>query len=379
MANKEVFLDGFISAIILMASLHGVVIALILFFNKRLKSKANKFLAFAILAASVVLCLEIIYYFDIEYRLPEVIQYTPLYWRTAVPVGIFYFVLFLINPKHQLTKLEKAGFVFIGLEIFTELMYIPINVFATDDAGIEFGEDILVGIEQLIGLVACFWFFWLAMKKVNTYQKYLYDHYSTTTGKSLAWLKSFLWMNLVISVVWLISYILDLLGYYDASELTYFFVTMGLAIFSFFIGYFLILQYNWFEVIPIEVEIEDESQKNKLSSKTDSYYRNLMMLMKDEKLYTDVELTLQNLSERLGISPGYLSRIINEKENKNFFEFVNSYRIQDVKEKLVDEEYGHYSILGIALESGFKSKSTFNTVFKKLTGQTPSSYQKQFS
>ena len=104
-----------------------------------------------------------------------------------------------------------------------------------------------------------------------------------------------------------------------------------------------------------------------------------MKLMHEEKLYTDVELTLQNLSERLGISPGYLSRIINEKEDKNFFEFVNSYRVKDVKEKLVDEEYGHYSILGIALESGFKSKSTFNTVFKKLTGQTPSSYQKQFS
>ena len=362
-----------------MASLHGLLLALILFFNKRLKSTSNKYLAFAILASSVILCLEIVYYFDIEYRLPEVIQYAPLYWRTAIPVCTFYFILFLIDPKHQLTKVEKLGFVLIATEIFTELLYIPVNIFASDDASIEFGEDILVSIEQLIGLVACFWFYSLAMKKVRTYQQYLYSHYSTTAGKSLAWLQSFLWMNLLLSVIWLTSFVLGFLGFYDASEFTYFIVTVGLAIFSFFIGYFLILRYNWFEVVPIEIETEEETQKNKLSSKTDSYYDHLIKLMQEEKLYIDVELTLQNLAERLGISPGYLSRIINEKENKNFFEFINAYRIQEVKEKLVDEEYGHYSILGIALESGFKSKSTFNTVFKKLTGQTPSAYQKRFS
>jgi len=378
MLHVESFLDGFMSAVILMASLHGLLLALILFFNKRLRSRSNRYLAFAIFSASVVLCLEIVYYFDIEHRLPEVIQYAPIYWRTAVPVGIFYFVSFLIDPKHSLNRVEKLGFVFIGLEIFTELLYIPVNLFL-DDAGIAIGEEILVSIEQLIGLVACFWFFWLALKKVKSYQKYLYDHYSTTTGKSLAWLQSFLWMNLLISSIWLTSYLLYFLGFYEASEFAYFLVTMGLAIFSFFIGYFLILQYNWFQVVPVEPETEYELQKNKLSTKTDAYYQNLMTLMEDEKLYTDVELTLQNLSERLGISPGYLSRIINEKEHKNFFEFVNAYRIQEVKEKLVDEEYGHYSILGIALESGFKSKSTFNTVFKKLTGQTPSAYQKQFT
>lgn len=109
--NQEIFLDGFISAIILMASLHGLLLTLILFFNKRLKSKSNKYLAIAILAASLVLDLEVIYYFDIEYRLPEIIQYTPLYWRTAIPVCTFYFILFLIDPKHHFTKVEKLGFV----------------------------------------------------------------------------------------------------------------------------------------------------------------------------------------------------------------------------------------------------------------------------
>ena len=144
---------------------------------------------------------------------------------------------------------------------------------------------------------------------------------------------------MVVSVIWRVSYILGLIGFELASEFTYFLVTMGLAVLSFFIGYFLILQYNWFQVVPILVETEIKSSKDKLSSKTDAYYTDLLQLMKEEKVYTDVELTLQNLAERLSISSGYLSRIINEKEKKNFFEFVNDYRIQDVKEKLVDKVY----------------------------------------
>lgn len=378
MIEGKSFLDGFGTAVILMASLHGVLLALILFFNERLKSRSNKYLAVSILAASLVLSLDIVYYFDIEYRLPIVLQYIPLYWRTAVPVGIFYFILYLINPSHQLSTAEKSGYGFIALEIFVQLLYIPVNVFVNDLVEIEYWEIVLVMIEQLIGLAACLFFFWLALQRVEQYQKYLFSNYSTTSDKSLGWLRSFLWLNFAVALLWLISYVQQLSGFYEAAETTFILSTLGLGMLLFFIGYYLILKYNWFHVVPIK-ELEEESVKNKLSSKTDGYYSNLIKLMNEEELYTDVELTLSSLSERLDISAGYLSRIINEKEGKNFFEFVNEFRIQSVKEKLVDKEYHHYSILGIALESGFKSKTTFNTVFKKFTGQTPSSYQKQFS
>ena len=377
--HRESFIDGFETAVVLMASLHGLLLALILFFNQRLKSKSNKFLAFAILAASFTLSLDIIYYFEIEDQLPTVLQYVPLYWRAAVPVGIFYFILFLIDPNHKLTKLEKSGFVFIGLEVFTELLYIPVNILSSTEELIYDREVILLGIEEFIGLAASFLFLSLAIKKTRKYQRYLYQNYSTTSDKSLQWFLWFLWINMAISVMWLISYVLGWLGFDDMAHQTFVWMTIGFGLSLFFIGYYFILKYNWFHAVPIAADsFEEEPTKTKLSSKTDTYYQNLLTLMKDERLYTDVELTLQTLSEKLGISPGYLSKIINEKEDKNFFEFVNTYRVQEVKDKLVDNEYHHYSILGIALESGFKSKSTFNTVFKKFTGQTPSAYQKQF-
>jgi len=97
-----------------------------------------------------------------------------------------------------------------------------------------------------------------------------------------------------------------------------------------------------------------------------------------EKLYQDAELNMDTLSAKVQLSKSYVSKIINQKEGKNFYEFVNSYRVEEVKNNLNNLEYAHYSILGIGLAAGFKSKSTFNAIFKKMTGMTPSVYKKTF-
>jgi len=70
-----------------------------------------------------------------------------------------------------------------------------------------------------------------------------------------------------------------------------------------------------------------------------------------------------------------LSRVINEHFGRNFFDFINGYRVAEVKRKILDPAYAHFSLLGIAFESGFNSKSAFNRVFKKITGQTPSQFK----
>ena len=84
----------------------------------------------------------------------------------------------------------------------------------------------------------------------------------------------------------------------------------------------------------------------------------------------------QNLSDQLQISSGYLSKIIKEKEDKNFFEYINHFRVEAVKSMLKDEKFSNYTIMAIAMECGFKSKSTFNSVFKKITRQTPSAFKR---
>jgi AraC-like DNA-binding protein len=98
----------------------------------------------------------------------------------------------------------------------------------------------------------------------------------------------------------------------------------------------------------------------------------LRQLMDQAQPWREPDLTLPELAQRLQLHPAFLSKVINTGCGQNFNDFVNTYRTQEAQHKLADPRFAHYSVLGVALESGFNSKSTFNRAFKKLTGQAPS-------
>ena len=81
------------------------------------------------------------------------------------------------------------------------------------------------------------------------------------------------------------------------------------------------------------------------------------------------------MAEKLGISPGYVSQIINTITGDNFAHYINQYRVEAVKEMISSSEYENYNLLAMGLESGFTSKTTFYKAFKKVTGQTPNEYK----
>ena len=98
-------------------------------------------------------------------------------------------------------------------------------------------------------------------------------------------------------------------------------------------------------------------------------------LVEEEKLYLNSEITLKTVALKLKVTPQLLSYVLNTQYNKNFNTLINEYRITEVKEKIVNPKYSHLSILGIAFECGFNSKSTFNVVFKKNVQMTPQQFK----
>jgi AraC-like DNA-binding protein len=133
----------------------------------------------------------------------------------------------------------------------------------------------------------------------------------------------------------------------------------------------------------VRVETADESipakkyEKSTLTpERAERYLRRLLNHMETEKPYVDGELTLPKLAERLSIPAPHLSQIINERLQQNFFDFVNTYRVEEAKRRLLDPAKQHYSVLAIAEEVGFNSKSSFNAVFKKHVQMTPSEFRK---
>lgn len=100
-------------------------------------------------------------------------------------------------------------------------------------------------------------------------------------------------------------------------------------------------------------------------------------LMATKKLYLDNELSLPQLAEIMELSVHDLSYLLNERIGTNFYQFVNMYRVEEAKQIMLSDKYRHLNILGIAYSAGFNSKTTFNTMFKKQTGLSPSQFIQQ--
>jgi AraC-like DNA-binding protein len=108
----------------------------------------------------------------------------------------------------------------------------------------------------------------------------------------------------------------------------------------------------------------------------EQYKKQLLVLFSSEKLFLDPQVSLADLSEKLSVSTKHLSQVINQSFNKSFFDFINAFRIQEVQQILNESKDDKLTVLEAMYEAGFNSKSSFNTAFKKETGQTPSEFRK---
>jgi AraC-like DNA-binding protein len=133
------------------------------------------------------------------------------------------------------------------------------------------------------------------------------------------------------------------------------------------------------EIRDVDVPQEKRYQKSAMSEDAMGIYENrLMEFMEKSRIYLDAELSLERLAKEINIPKHHLTQLLNDRLKKNFYHFINEYRIQEATRRL-DQLNGHASetsLLSLAYDCGFNSKSTFNNYFKRITGHTPSSYKK---
>ena len=96
--------------------------------------------------------------------------------------------------------------------------------------------------------------------------------------------------------------------------------------------------------------------------------------MERENLYLEPTINLENLATRLGKSRHQISKIINVKEDRSFYDLINGYRVKHLQKMLYDPKNSRFTILSLGLESGFNSKASLNRIFKNTTGLTPREY-----
>lgn len=155
------------------------------------------------------------------------------------------------------------------------------------------------------------------------------------------------------------------------------FYNAWLSIVMIFLGYRGLLHSE----ITADYELNGNGRKkyeksNLTHEKSDEYLEKLQSYMQNQKPFIRSDLTVKDLAAQLDIPARHLSQIINEKLEQNFFDFVNTFRVEEAKRQLLDTENSNYTILALAYDAGFKSKSTFNTVFRKYTNMSPSQFVK---
>jgi len=196
-----------------------------------------------------------------------------------------------------------------------------------------------------------------------------------------------------INLGWL-SFSLNSFGLLTIVSLIHNFIAPAKNVYVFMVTLVLLLLYIFYFVNRVilkalrQPEIfagigQNETARYQGSSLTagqvEEYRQKLLTLLRTDKPFLNPQVSLSDLSEKLSISSKNLSQVINQTFGKNFFDFINSYRIQEVQHILKDSRDDKMTILEAMYEAGFNSKSSFNTAFKKETGQTPSEFRKNIS
>lgn len=221
----------------------------------------------------------------------------------------------------------------------------------------------------------------LSYRLLKRYDDLTHQNFAFRESIDLNWLKFFIWgiggIFIVSTTVIILEEGLGVAFGFNTDQI--FFVLI--IVFILFLGFSGIRHKNIFteqingDLQIVEPKSSGEYKRSGLKTEdAERYHKQLIRLMETEKPYLEPKLTLSNLADELDISINHLSQVINQCEGKNFFDFVNSYRVEEYKERATDPAYQNFSILAIALDSGFNSKSSFNQVFKKFTGKTPSQY-----
>jgi AraC-like DNA-binding protein len=368
----------------------GIFLAVLLYFHPRSDRKVNFWLALYIVFLTGIMAG------------PLIMRYVP--WQEAwyitplsfMPGILMYYYIRSFKEKITFRKTWYWLLFFIVMNIVQYLYLdylggkyphsktVPEEVFRTPVAYFIF----------LTRYALLFTFYFLSRRELNLYQRSIKHVFSETSRIDMNWVRLLINGYLVIVICSVIIYFL-MTKYVDQFYLMYL-INIAIATpYLYGISYKGLTQPTiWQKAHTSEKQLEEQMHEseeivktNREKTKTpkpvatdnrlDEIVKNTVVLMENERLYQETELTLQELSDKLQSPPHLVSQALNEVMQKSFYDLVNSYRVEEAKRLLVDPKNLNYTILSVGFEAGFNSKTTFNTVFKKFTGLTPTEYKEK--
>jgi AraC-like DNA-binding protein len=306
----------------------------------------------------------------------EALNFFPRNFGLLVPPLAYFYLKSQVNADFRFSRRDLLHALPFALYVsYHVLVFVQGPDFVKAwNQNIHFGYGIEY-VETGLSIAVQAFYFYHAYRLYVDYRRWAPSQFSDVDTVSFRWFRNFL-LAFVISIVvgWLMTIIdigLNLDFWHDWWDELF---NAGL------IYYITIEAYAQKQLRALQFSTDPAPVVNTAAPKTEKineaelqrWKERLETLMRDESPYLDPELTLPVLAQRLGTNASILSAVINGAFGKNFNDFVNTYRVEAVKKMMQDPANSHYSLLGIGLACGFNSKSTFNRVFKKMTGVAPS-------
>mgnify|MGYP003579620985 CR=1 FL=1 len=367
--------------IIISGILQSIILACILLFYRRGNKLAN-----VLIGTCVLICgLHFSWSLIIDTNLADIFKqvfWIPYSYLLAIGPLLYFYTKTLTTAHFKMSAKEAFHFLPVFIEVLVQVFFIGVSI-RNSILFYDVPGFLIFRIIEFVGtIVSILVYGKRCLVLIRAHEIWAVENFSNQKDITLLWLSKLIKYLRVLWMFWLIfelSFILFL-----QFQLHLIFVYLLLYILLAVITYS-----NYWIAIQALIRSEILPEKKNLSPTPDNtnvysrlttdeikrYAEAVSGLMKNEKLYLHETLSLRTLAGKLQKDPNLISYVLNNFFHKSFYDFVNDFRIEEVKNKIDDPAYAHFKIIEVAYECGFNSKATFNRVFKKYTGKSPSEYK----
>lgn len=361
--------------VLVFAAIHGVGLSLLLFRQRGEPRRARLCLAWLSLVIALLLVDYALMIGGLDSRWPIASQVFEPLWYLVGP--LFYgYIRFLLPGRDAWTPEDVLHFLPLALVLFVTIsaLFLPPEVIAAARE-IPVSESRMFAVLITLYLMQSAVYAYITTALVRDYAR---DYRREASGEAAVQLEG---LQRLLLMFWLyvgmtainVGLLLSM-GIYS-MKLDYL-VPLMLAGLVYVLGY-LSLRSPEQLLPPLQLSVTPLTESPPPTPELSRYAERLRDLMSTERPHLNSDLRLSDLAARLGIAERTLSQVFSEALAESFYDFVNGYRVEEVKRRLPDPTSGHLTILGIAMESGFSSKASFNRVFKKTVGMTPTVYRER--
>ncbi len=369
----------------LLGAMQGLLLSLALV-SKRQNQTANRLLAAVVLAFTLFLVTAV-------YYAAGLVRLLPHFFGVSYPLPFLFgplIYLYAITASDRTRRLRPLDALHLAPFVLVILAGLPIYLLGAEEKvafmnALARGErPWLLRVADPLKVVSGVTYATVTLLFLRRHAERVKDSYSHVERVNLRWL---MWLGTLAAATWLLAATLQLLrslggiGLASGDAV----VSLAVALLVYVIGYLGLRQPEVWEfassdlVAPPASEPEPEPARYERSGLSDweaaSLRKKLLALMETGRPWRDSELTLADLAAQLSTTPHKLSEVLNAHLGQTFYDFVNGYRVREVQQRLAAQGGKAPKLLVLAMDAGFASKSTFNEVFKKHTGQTPSAYR----